>query len=174
VDYYILQLGSVGGIAMNTMNRVTLASLLFGVSVSSGFLCSGIDTTLTEASIAQPSLLPLCENFRAMNDAFKKEAEYVLAKLEKVSGDDHAARLSSILESHLRTVELLKYLITSCKDGCTNKIKQDQQIKDDVLKICDYLTGIMPYAGKMQDVICAVLNQEFNVSSIEELQEMAK
>lgn len=153
------------------MNRMLFVNLLFGISVSSVFSCSGMNKQSSEAKIVQPSLSELCRNFRAGRSVFEAQARNTIEELKRVHGDD-AVLLSLKLEKDLNTVAMLRILIETCKDGSDNKIKEGK--KNQTLEICRYLTGVMPYAGKMQDVISSVLNKEFGVGSISELETAAK
>ena len=149
------------------MKEMRLFSLFFTTMVL-GFICCSNGIAL-ETRIAQPSLSVLSENFRSEKDTFKKQAKAAIQELEKFSNDD-AVLASLRLKRNLQTIEMLDYLIVKCKDESKNPpIKQET--KAHVQEICRYLVSIAPYAGKMQEVITAVLQKEFGVDTVSQLLE---
>lgn len=154
------------------MNRMFFVSLLFWGSASSIFSCSCINNRSCEARISQLSLLGLIEDFRSEKVAFQTQAQSTIQELEKIPSDD-AVLTSLRLQKDLRIIEMLDYLIVECKDEqSTPPIKQDRHLKLCLKEVCQCLASVMPYAGKMQDVIVSVLKKEFGVDSVNELEAM--
>ncbi len=149
------------------MKKMRLFSLFFTTMVLDFIYCS--NGVALETKISQPSLSVLSENFRSEKDTFKKQANAAIQELKKISGDD-AVLASLRLKRNLQIIEMLDYLITKCKDRSKNPpIKQET--KAHVQEICRYFIGIAPYAGKMQEVITAVLQKEFEVDTVSQLLE---
>ena len=151
---------------MTIMSRMFFMNLLLGIGVSSTFSCGCMCNQLCETKITSPSLALLTENFRSGSDEFVQQTNEALKNLENVHSDD--ARLLSLkMQQNLRTIALLMALITTCKDDLNKTLNQAEKQK--ALQICQYLAGMMPYAGEMQDVILSVLKEEFDVNSVGEL-----
>ena len=146
------------------MNRKFFSKLLSGLIVFLVFPCH----SMQEERIVSPSLYPLFTDFRNESHKFIEQAQKTIDRLKGIPGDD-AYLLGLTLRSNIRTVTLLNEL-TKIHD----KEFFSQTDKIAVNQICRYLAAIMPYAGKMQDVILSVLNKEFEVNSIEGLEAIVK
>jgi hypothetical protein len=138
--------------------------LIASIGVVSFFPCNAM--TLSESGIIAPSVHLLGENFNTEKESFKKSAQSVIEELKSVRGDD-AFLLSSRLQRDLKVVGFLEFLVSKCKEESSKNIIPAQ--KSAVLEICNYFMGIMPYAGKIQNVIAEVLKKEFGVDSVSAL-----